>query len=177
MNRLLFIILLSLSLQGCEFWDYLLNPYDTDEPIILNNMSDETLTAYFAFGSADKLTLYPDTALPQSAVVYKPEIGASVSEMEEDLCNNFVPPHSCENYTWGGDYNSHRNDTLSVFIISRDTLIKYGYENVRQNYRILVRYDFSWQELQREHFIISYPPTASMCETKMYPAYSQLRKE
>ncbi|MCR4773506.1 MAG: hypothetical protein K5854_04030 [Prevotella sp.] len=65
-------------------------------------------------------------------------------------------------------------DTLSVFIISCDTLNKYGYDVVAKENRILVRYDLSIPDLERMNYNIPYPPALWMKETKMFPSYDEV---
>ena len=65
-------------------------------------------------------------------------------------------------------------DTLSVFIISCDTLNKYGYDVVAKENKILVRYDLSIPDLERMGYNIPYPPAPWMKEMKMYPSYDKV---
>lgn len=56
------------------------------------------------------------------------------------------------------DYmNSLPKDTLSIFVFSHDTLLKYGWDDLRLNYRIKRRYDLSLDDMERLKYIIPYP--------------------
>lgn len=68
-------------------------------------------------------------------------------------------------------YKYKNTDTLSFFILSPDTILKYGWEDVRKNYRILKRYDLSYSDVESLDFKIYYPPTQAMKHMKMYPLY------
>ena len=64
-------------------------------------------------------------------------------------------------------------DTLSIFFFDPDTLAKYDWETIRQEYKILVRYDFSHNDLKNLNWRIDYPPTEAMENMKMYPPYRE----
>ncbi len=80
-----------------------------------------------------------------------------------------------------GEGNFHENalfamfptDTMSVFFFAPDTLAKYDWETIRQEYKILVRYDLSHNDLKKLNWRIYYPPTEAMKDMKMYPPYRQ----
>ena len=63
-------------------------------------------------------------------------------------------------------------DTLSVFIFHTDTLTEYTWNEVRDKYMILKRYDLSLDDLRRLNFKITYPPNEIMDNIKMYPPRS-----
>lgn len=46
---------------------------------------------------------------------------------------------------------------ISIFLYSVDTLDKYGFENIKTNYRILRRYDLTSDELKSKNFEINFP--------------------
>lgn len=62
-------------------------------------------------------------------------------------------------------------DTLRVFIFSYDTLIKYDWEIIRREYRVLKRYDLTLENLKELNWSITYPPTEAMKDIKQYPPY------
>ena len=64
-------------------------------------------------------------------------------------------------------------DTLSVFFFSPDTLAKYEWATIRQEYKILVRYDLSHNDLKRLNWRIDYPPTEAIKNIKMWPPYKE----
>ena len=59
------------------------------------------------------------------------------------------------------------NDTAWVAIVSLDTIKKYGWEDVRVNYRVLVRYDLSYQDFRHLDLVVPYPPSVEMSHIKM----------
>lgn len=74
--------------------------------------------------------------------------------------------------TWELTYEKDfPSDTMHFFILSSDTLDKYGWEQVQGDYNILVRYDLSLQDLYTLNFRIVYPPNEVMSNIKMYPSY------
>ncbi|MFA5971946.1 MAG: hypothetical protein WC780_06315 [Lentimicrobiaceae bacterium] len=48
-------------------------------------------------------------------------------------------------------------DTISIFILSKDTLDKYDWAKIRSDYNILKRYDLSIADLQRMNWTLTYP--------------------
>lgn len=48
-------------------------------------------------------------------------------------------------------------DTLFLFVFSTDTLNKYSWQEIRDGYKILKRYDLSLQDLKEMNFKIIYP--------------------
>ncbi|MCC8145530.1 MAG: hypothetical protein LIO93_03630 [Bacteroidales bacterium] len=62
-------------------------------------------------------------------------------------------------------------DTFSIFIFSEDTVDNYPWEKIREDYRVLKRYDLSQEDLIRLDFKITYPPNPKMRDVKMFPPY------
>jgi hypothetical protein len=62
-------------------------------------------------------------------------------------------------------------DTIRIFILSIDTVNKYQWEQIRQDYNILKRYDITLNELETTN--IYYPPNDNMKNIKMYPPYEE----
>jgi len=58
---------------------------------------------------------------------------------------------------WDVIYSSLPHDTMSVFIFHSDTLKKYTWEDVRNGYKILKRYDLSLEDLKQMNWKITYP--------------------
>ena len=59
---------------------------------------------------------------------------------------------------------------MSVFIFHTDTLNKYSWQEVRDGYKILRRYDLSLEDIKKMKWTIPYPPDESMAGMKMYRA-------
>lgn len=62
-------------------------------------------------------------------------------------------------------------DTLSIFIFHTDTLNKYPWEKIRDEYKILKRYDLSFEDIKRLGYKVPYPPSPEMANMKMYPKF------
>ena len=174
-----FCMLLSLN-SCCEAFMLLLacgqESFDLPESTYLNftNNSKDSLYTYIALGDRPwSITAYPDTLLPPSDTTF---IGKKAHILplhkwhsaETDSLVSFIGDQKY--------YLQERlpKDTLSVFIISCDTLNKYGYDVVAKENRILVRYDLSIPDLERMNYNIPYPPALWMKETKMFPSYDEV---
>ncbi len=122
------------------------------EFIVINNSEQEVLK-YMDMGE------YPDTLLP----------------VEEPYWNYAISPLESASLSFEGScrkmYHNSKRDTLSFFFLSPDTIAKYGWEDVRENYRILKRYDLSFSDVESLDFTIYYPPTNAMRYMKMYPPF------
>jgi hypothetical protein len=59
--------------------------------------------------------------------------------------------------SWDELFNGIPSDTLSIFIFSSDTIVKYGWEYVMNNYLILERSDLSYADLESMNWKYSYP--------------------
>ena len=142
----------------------------------IKNLSEETLTAYIAFGLQETAspTQYPDTCLPETSTTFYPQ-RYGFEWVEYNLYNRYMTsPRTINPIERIDVLDRHQLDTLSVFMIHRDTLLKYGYDDVRENYRILVRYDLDWEEVKKLNYIFPYPPTPDMKNMKMYPSYQEV---
>jgi len=70
---------------------------------------------------------------------------------------------------WGSN-----NDSVTIFLISVDTLAHYSWGEIRENYKIMRRFDINMspKELSRLNaFCLCYPLTPNMKNIKMYPPY------
>ena len=141
----------------------------------LENNSENSICAYIATGFYEfGPTAYPDTVLPKDRQI----TGRLLSEL---ISTEILPSSKMK---WPPLLNNHRHlgerlplDTLSVFILSFDTLKKYGYEDVRVHNRIMVRYDLSYDEVRDMNWDFYYPPREFMKNMKMYPPYSEIMKK
>ena len=95
---------------------------------------------------------YPDTTL---------EMGENCLDCTADIEPNTLKEHFFfpnSRYNWStiiADRNSH--STLTMFVIHRDTLDKYSFEQIQQDYNILKRYDLSVEDLENQNWTITYP--------------------
>ncbi|MEO6682812.1 MAG: hypothetical protein ABIN48_08285 [Ginsengibacter sp.] len=74
-------------------------------------------------------------------------------------------------FSGGGSHELLMSDTLSLFVFSYDTLIKYDWETIRTQYKVLKRYDLSLKDLNQLNWTVTYPPTEVMKEMKQFPPY------
>ena len=165
MKRFLIISLVAISFTSCfiGFWD----EAPDEQPLWIINNDETTVYYYFSLNPLDKTCfgggIYPDTTLIQV------EKKCLMTRKIED--NNKY--HS---YDWSIDYlvkNKLSKDTLSIFFFSVKTVENYSWEEIRQDYKILRRYDLSIQDLQKLGYKIPYPPTETMSNMRMFPLYGQ----
>ncbi len=81
-------------------------------------------------------------------------------------------------YSWKG-YNSYRINHYgqdAVAVITRiDTLLSHSWKEIRNGYKILVRYDLSAEDLESLKGKIYYPPTTAMRNIHMFPPYEKVK--
>ena len=104
-------------------------------------------------------TVYPDTTLPT-------QLPLQMIEIEPN--REYV--YSYTRSTLGDIYSEFNADTISYFVISTDTLEKYGWDSIRAGYRILQRYDYSIADYH-PGCAPTFPPTEEMRNIKMWPPY------
>ena len=116
---------------------------DNSYEINLVNESGYSIGYYFATGG-EYGTYYPDS-LPETNnyIVY-------------DMSKVLRPSYE-SHLNWEEFFQTFPNDTLSVFIFHTDTLNKYTWEEVRDGYKILKRYNLSLGDLQKIDWTITYP--------------------
>lgn len=153
MRTILYLyITIALSMQSCEKV-----AMDKDFPLYVQNKSP-CLISVFLNINEDNYAIYPDTMISsvRNGIVEVPS---------GERCS--VAGGSA---TWESVYEvSVPGDTLSLFIINTDTLAKYSWSQIRNDYNILKRYDLSLGDLQRLDFEVTYPPDTSMEGVQMYP--------
>jgi hypothetical protein len=106
---------------------------------------------------------YPDTSLLHTQNVMTPGWYRAV---ESHNYNN-------EALTSRGSYESKfiSMDTLIVFVFNADTLSDYGWDNVKDCYKVAQRYDLSLSDIQNLNWKLAFPPTEEMRNIKMWPPY------
>ena len=128
---------------------------DVRYPLLVRNNSQHNIGLYFALGGV-KGIYYPDTIPP-----------ISNDGVRNPITFNRYSFHSST--TWEHNYSKLPQDTMSVFVFHSDTLATYSWEEVREEYKVLIRYDLSLDDLERLDFELSYPPDSRMQGVKMYP--------
>ena len=153
-----------------------LPPWNNYNNFKCDNNTGDTLRCYLAVGVtsnevSQSYSVYPDTMLPVSL------IGTNFKFSDKRWALRLIYPFSIEKtYYVNEELSSFMNsvlpkDTLSIFFLSNDTLRKYGYIDVRENNRYLVRYDLSSSEVKQLDYTFPYPPTPEMSDMKMWPCY------
>lgn len=87
---------------------------------------------------------YPDTIIPDS-----------FNKIKGVSSNSKTPFDS--NEKWEDVFEKLPADTLSVFIFSGDVVSNYNWETIRNEYKILRRYDISLDYLNANKGTITYP--------------------
>lgn len=126
--------------------------------IYLQNQSPETIGCYFALGG-NFGTKYPDTLLPSS----NRYLIDGIKPMNRHIYDSRIK--------WEDIFPQLPADTLSIFIFDSDTLASYDWDAVRERYKILKRYDLSFEDLERLNRKIIFPPTEEMKDIKQFPTY------
>ena len=124
-------------------------------PIWVYNKSDHYIDILLSHG----YPIFPDTLLPDR---FYDRPGSVKPGAGKQYPNGQKPKEFIQSYG---------SDTIIVFIFHTDTLEKYPWNEVRTGYKILKRYDVSWQEMERLEGRLYYPPTEAMKDMKMYPPY------
>ncbi len=126
-----------------------------DSIMVYNNMEHEILVDYGYFNGP----IYPDTTLPQYNYMHQ------ISEKKSHMIELY--------YSLEKTYQIVHRDTLSFYIFHADTVKKYKWDEVRDGYKILKRYDLSLQDIKQLNKSVYYPPTEEMKNMKMYPPYEE----
>jgi hypothetical protein len=116
---------------------------DKSYEINLVNNSGHNIGYYFATGGKYG-TCYPDS-LPKTNeyIVY-------------DISKVLRPGYE-SHLSWESYFQELPKDTLSVFIFHTDTLNKYSWEEIRRGYKILKRYNLSYNDLKQTNWTVTYP--------------------
>jgi len=116
------------------------------------NNSD--VDVYFYLGVIEREyggSLYPDTAI--SAV----RAGNPVSKGGRRIFHYF---------------NEH-TDILCLFIFDAKVFHTYSWDEIKDGYKILKRYDLSREDIVRLNHLIVFPPDERMRNIRMYPPFNQ----
>lgn len=152
-SQFILFVLISLLCISCEKLDR--------SPGFIYNMSKLTITESMS-NNYPLDPQYPDTMLP----IERTTSGSILPFQKEVLSPKTV--------SWKSIYDVKAdNDTLSFFIYDVDTLDKYPWKVIRENYMILQRYDLSIYDFRKLNYTIYYPPTEAMRNMKMWPAYEE----
>ena len=185
MKRALFIsVVLGVSICSCNKWPGLLH-MNAEIPIWIISVQGRPMAAYAAFRFPEwqgtpysEGPCFPDTSVRNqsnfiwSYSYYHPMIPYG----EKDRLGR----GSCVCRVGGSVFAEWRDvifkslpaDTLSIFIFSQDTLDKYDWEDIQRGYKVLQRYDISFDDFVKRHGEFYYPPTPDMKHIHMLPRYT-----
>ncbi len=131
-------LLVTMGYLACEL------AMDYAHQIDLKNNAEHSIGYYFATGGKHG-TYYPDSLpLSNEYIMY-------------DIRNVLSPGLEQHFPDWKSFFEELPQDTLSVFIFHADTLKKYSWEEIRDGYKVLKRYDLSLEDLEETDFTITYP--------------------
>lgn len=165
----------------CSCWEY----FSISPAVYLSNNSQHEIVVYWAektpFPFDFENKVYPDTTLPDTYYYYDYAIGQESANSYNPM-SNIISVGDCANV---GDWDPNPINylfsdisRLSVFILHADTIRKYSWEEIRDSYNILVRYDLSEEDVRSfENYTIPFPPTETMRNMKMWPPYEEVRRK
>jgi hypothetical protein len=136
MKKNIFLIGLILIIFVLNFCDSGLSKYTYEITFI--NKSNHRIRFDYSYS-------YPDTSL---------------TEIFATSCNNISPNTTVNCHSdivWEDAFGHNHVKTLCFFITDRDTVDKYGIDVCRQEYKILKRYDYSLNSLEKKNWTITYP--------------------
>lgn len=144
MNILVILSMMLFCSASCE------KLFDHAYIIKIQNNSKDTVQFYESYN-------YPDTSIVQNKPILTRVYPKDYSHLEskKDWDEVLVSP----------------KDTISIFILSKDTVDKYSWEKIRSDYNVLKRYDLSLDDLEKRSWTVTYPPTEEMKNINMYPPY------
>ena len=137
-----FVIIFTFFLSSCCFFE---RPERRHQIIYIRNDSQIDI-AFYPYSFLPIGGCYPDTLLP------KTNIGRYCSKIEPQHYEAWSPDLTVKDIR-----DSYKKDTLIFFVFSVDTLNKYSWEEIREDYKILKRYDLSISDLDSMNWTIIYP--------------------
>ena len=149
MKKILFLLLILLSLNSCEFF-HLFDYFDREQNFIEIANNSEDSICFYPYSLRPNISgwaTYPDTLLPPDDL--------------KTLMYKSIPPHSYMSLEVEATKNELKEifgfDSLMIFIFSKDTLNAYSWEEIRSGYKILKRFDFNINDLDSLNWTLTYP--------------------
>lgn len=127
---------------------------DFEYPLVVENNSGDHL--FFHAATESSLLMYDDTVLTAN----RDDIAMQIVEESVRIGNPI---------RWVERMSYLQLDTLSIYFFHPDTLSLYDWDVIRNDYKVLKRYDLSIEDLNSLNFTVPYPPTAEMEGMKQYP--------
>jgi spermidine/putrescine-binding protein len=129
MKTITIIIGILIILSGCEKMG--------KHTIIVSNKSTHSISVYGEY-------ILPDTLLKLT----KPFLKEVKVNGARDIYDSDVNDEA---------FSRLRSERLTIFVIHTDTLNKYSWETIVNEYKILKRYELNYDELARTKFVLYYP--------------------
>lgn len=156
MKRYLIIIMIMLSISlGASQCDKFMEHF---YGMSFSNKSSSTVSYFYVKPGGGKL--YPDTLLPDT----KPLV-INVPSKEDR------PTYL--NAKYEDVFNAIPSDTMSIFVFDHSIYQNTNWTTIKEQYKVLRRYDVSLQDLKKLNFQVAYPPTPAMRHIKMFPPYEK----
>lgn len=145
------VVLLVLVLASCEY-------SDREYPLVIVNNSNKKLGVYLGYSGYTEY-YYSDTTICKT----KPYTLDLFNQANEWIDHSRIE--------WKEHLTQLPKDTMSIFILDMDTVNANPWQKIRENYKILKRYDLSIKDLEILDYRIPYPENTKMQNMKMYPKY------
>lgn len=143
----MFLLLLIFMVNSCRLSD-VMNRNFQDIKIINSSNIDIAFYPYSFIPVSWKYgEFYPDTLLPPEDIGF---YSVKISPMHS---NTYTTRFETKNIR----SRFGEKDSLMFYVFSVDTLDKYSWEEIRQDYKILKRYDLSISDLDSMNWTIIYP--------------------
>ncbi|MBO5419075.1 MAG: membrane lipoprotein lipid attachment site-containing protein [Bacteroidales bacterium] len=158
MKRFILFLFITFTVSGCK----LLESIISEHGISMCNLSNNEVVVW---GTYDQTM---GTRLPDE----KP-----VTELVVPSKNLSVSPYDFimrQGYDWTKSLSA--TDTIRVFVFDSEKYKETDWSTIRDQYLILLRYDFTKAELDALGWLIAYPPTPEMKDIKMWPPYEEVIK-
>ncbi len=141
-KKLLIIGIVVFLISSCKYFVEYFNE------IWFYNNTKHSIAYYFALGGKYG-TYHPDN-LPDTAAYLFRDIKST-----DSTC-------ILTRRTWEDFFKDFPSDTLSIYIFHTDTLDKYSWKEICEDYLVLKRYDLSLYDLKKLKFQVPYPPSQTM---------------
>ena len=184
-KSLLLLVLGACCLVGCFIDVY------SDYLHYIRNNSDFDIFSYQAANTKYGPTVYPDTLLPDELYTdpsggkffycYDSETGSNTDTLGIIRSKSYSVARGI---VW--DYyrafskkdfdKQFKAGYYSIFMISYNKYKEKGWEGIRNDYDILVRYDLTYDNLKALNDTIPFPPSETMKDMKMWPPYEEVIK-
>lgn len=112
-------------------------PMDKSSVFLVNNNSPKSINIFAAY-------ILPDTTLP----IEKPDLINIEAGKQGYISDRYVDDD---------DFDRLSTEKLSIFVLSKDTVESYTWEEIRNKYKVLKRYDINKQDLIDMGGSVTYP--------------------